>query len=392
LLSKKLASITPSFTIGISTKVNEMKRNGIAITNLSIGEPDFFTPERAKAAGIQAIEMNKTKYDAAEGLRDLREAICLKLKEENSMDYKLDEIVVSSGAKHSITNALMALLDPGDEVLIPKPYWVSYPEMVKLTGGVPVFVETQRANDFKVTVEDLKACLSDRTKAIFITNPSNPTGAVYSREELLPIAEFLVDKGVYIIADEIYEKIVFDQTFTSIASLSEAIKEMTITVNGMSKSTSMTGWRIGYTASTRPIAKAMATIQGHLVSHPATISQYAALESLSCKEEMAEMKNAYAKRRDLVSGLLSEIEGIDFVRPEGAFYVFIDVSAFKSKLPASDSLSIQVCDLLLEKFQLALVPGIAFGLDNYVRASTAASEDTLREGMSKLAAFAASLK
>lgn len=391
MLSKKLSAITPSFTIGISTKVNEMKRNGIAITNLSIGEPDFFTPDRAKEAGILAIQTNKTKYDAAEGLRDLRAAICKKLKDENQLTYTAEEIVVSSGAKHSITNALMALLDPGDEVLIPKPYWVSYPEMVKLTGGVPVFVETQRANDFKVTVEDLAPVITAQTKAIFITNPSNPTGAVYSSEELRPIAEFLVEKGIYIIADEIYERIVFDQPFTSVASLSEEIKKMTITINGMSKSTSMTGWRIGYTASEKPIAKAMGTIQGHLVSHPATISQYAALESLSCQDEMVNMKNAYGKRRDLVSGLLSEIEGIDFIRPQGAFYVFIDVSGLKSKLPAADSLSIQVCDLLLEKFQLALVPGIAFGMDDYVRASTAASEETLKEGMAKLAAFAASL-
>lgn len=391
MLSKKLTSITPSFTIGISTKVNEMKRNGIAITNLSIGEPDFFTPERAKDAGIRAIQQNKTKYDAAEGLRDFRSAICTKLKEENDLDYTIEEIVVSSGAKHSITNALMALLDPGDEVLIPKPYWVSYPEMVKLTGGVPVFVETQRVNDFKVTVEDLMPHLNERTKVIFITNPSNPTGAVYSREELLPLSEFLVSKGIYIIADEIYERIVFDQPFKSVASLSNEIKEMTITINGMSKSTSMTGWRIGYTASNREIAKAMATIQGHLVSHPATISQYAALESLSCRDEMIMMKDAYAKRRDLVSGLLEKIEGIDFIRPQGAFYVFINVSGLKSKLPQAESLSIQVCDLLLEKHQLALVPGIAFGLDDYVRASTAASEEILREGMAKLADFAASL-
>jgi aspartate aminotransferase len=391
MLAKKLDSITPSFTIGISTKVNEMKKNGIAITNLSIGEPDFFTPERAKEAGIRAIKENKTKYDAAEGLKDLRTAICKKLLEENDLVYDAADIVVSSGAKHSITNALMAMLNPGDEVLIPKPYWVSYPEMVKLTGGVPIFVETQRKNDFKATVDDLVPYLSERTKLIFITNPSNPTGAVYSREELEPLVQFLVEKGIYIISDEIYERIVFDQTFTSVASLSDAAKAMTITINGMSKSTSMTGWRIGYTASSRPIAKAMATIQGHLVSHPATISQYAALESLSCKDEMKLMKEAYSKRRDLVAELLSAIKGLDFVYPRGAFYVFIDISALKEKLPKAESLSIQVCDLLLDRYQLALVPGIAFGMDDYVRVSTAASEETLREGMGKLAAFVAAL-
>lgn len=391
MLAKILGNITPSFTIGISTKVNEMKKNGIAITNLSIGEPDFFTPERAKQAGIRAIQENRTKYDAAEGLKDLRIAICKKLKDENALDYEFSDIVVSSGAKHSITNALMALINPGDEVLIPKPYWVSYPEMVKLTGGIPIFVDTKRINDFKVTPEDLEPYINDRTKLIFITNPSNPTGAVYARGELEPLVQYLVEKGVYIIADEIYERIVFDQAFTSVASLSDAAKAMTITVNGMSKSTSMTGWRIGYTASTREIAKAMATIQGHLVSHPSTISQYTALESLTCKEEMHTMKEAYKKRRDLVADLLAGIEGLDFIYPHGAFYVFINIHALKSKLPSSDSLSIQVCDLLLEKHQLALVPGIAFGMDDYIRVSTAASEEILREGMGKLADFVASL-
>ncbi len=385
MLSKKLAFVTPSVTIGISTKVNELKKQGFQIVNLSIGEPDFFTPEKAKEAGIQAIHDNKTKYDAAAGVKELRDAIAIKLKEENGVSYTADEIVVSSGAKHCITNALIALLDDGDEVLIPKPYWVSYPEMVKLTGGVPVFVETQKSNDFKATIEDLEKVITDKTKIIFITNPSNPSGAVYTKAELEPIVNYLTEKGIYIIADEIYEKICYNNAFVSIASLSEKAKEMTITINGLAKSASMTGWRIGYTASNLTLAKAMGTIQGHLVSHPATISQYAAIAAIqSCQEDMKIMLEAYRARKDRAIELFKDIKGVDLVRPDGAFYLFVDMSILKNKIEWTDSFSVKLCDILLDEYKLAIVPGAAFGLDDYVRLSIAADLKDIEYGINSI--------
>lgn len=382
MLSKKLASVTPSVTIGISTKVNELKKQGVQIVNLSIGEPDFFTPEKAKNAGIKAIQDNKTKYDAAAGVKELREAIVEKLKVENNVSYTVDEIVVSSGAKHCITNALIALLDPCDEVLIPKPYWVSYPEIVKLLGGVPVFVETQKQNDFKVTVADLEKVITDKTKVIFITNPSNPSGAIYTKEELEPVVNFLIEKGIYIIADEIYERIDYTGKFTSIASLSEKAKEMTVTINGLAKSASMTGWRIGYTATNLELAKAIGSLQGHLVSHPSTISQHAAIEAIkSCQDEVKIMVDAYRSRKDRAIELFNDIKGVDLVRPDGAFYLFVDMSVLKDKIDWKDSFSVKICDVLLEKYQLAIVPGAAFGLDDYVRLSIAADIKDIESGI-----------
>ncbi len=382
MLSKKLASVTPSVTIGISTKVNELKKQGVQIVNLSIGEPDFFTPEKAKNAGIKAIQDNKTKYDAAAGVKELREAIVEKLKVENNVSYTVDEIVVSSGAKHCITNALIALLDPCDEVLIPKPYWVSYPEIVKLLGGVPVFVETQKQNDFKVTVADLEKVITDKTKVIFITNPSNPSGAIYTKEELEPVVNFLIEKGIYIIADEIYERIDYTGKFTSIASLSEKAKEMTVTINGLAKSASMTGWRIGYTATNLELAKAIGSLQGHLVSHPSTISQHAAIEAIkSCQDEVKIMVDAYRSRKDRAIELFNDIKGVDLVRPDGAFYLFVDMSVLKDKIDWKDSFSVKICDVLLEEYQLAIVPGAAFGLDDYVRLSIAADIKDIESGI-----------
>lgn len=385
MLSKKLSSITPSVTIGISTKVGELKKQGVNIINLSIGEPDFFTPDKVKAAGIAAIEANKTKYDAAAGVKELRDAIVNKLKVENNISYTADEIVVSSGAKHCITNALIALLDSGDEVLIPKPYWVSYPEIVKLLGGVPVFVETQKQNDFKVTVADLEKVITPKTKAIFITNPSNPSGAVYSKEELQPVVEYLIEKGIYILADEIYERIDYNNRFTAIASLSEKAKAMTVTINGLAKSASMTGWRIGYTATNLELAKAIGSIQGHLVSHPCTIAQHAAIAAVNdCQEDVKTMVAAYRQRKDRAIELFNAIEGVDLIRPDGAFYLFVDMSVIKDKVDYTDSFSVKICDLLLEDHQLAIVPGAAFGLDDYVRLSIAADIKDIEEGIRRI--------
>ncbi len=388
MLANKIATITPSLTLGISTKVNEMKKQGISIINLSIGEPDFHTPEAAKKGGIDAIEANLTRYDAASGLHDLRVAICDKLNRENQLDYTPQEIVVTSGAKHAITNALIAILNPGDEVIIPKPFWVSYPEMVKLTGGNPVFVETRLANNFKMTADELRAAVTPATKALILTNPSNPTGAIYTREELTAIADICVEKKICIIADEIYERICYLDTFTSIASLSPEVKALTIIINGLAKSAAMTGWRIGYTASSLELAKAMGMIQGHLVSHPATISQYAALKALTdSAADMAKMVETYKARRDDIVGILADIPGLSIVQPDGAFYIFMDLSALQEKLPHQGSFSVALCDRLLEEYQVAFVPGVAFGMDTFIRMSYATDMDSIREGLRRLKAF-----
>jgi len=392
MLSQKAKTITPSVTLGISTKVKEMKSQGIEITNLSVGEPDFNTPEKAKNAGIETINSNKTRYDAAPGLKELRIAAAKKLKVENGLDYDFENIVISSGAKHAITNALIALVDPGDEVIVPMPYWVSYPEMIKLTGGVPVFVDTAFENNFKLTADELKASITDKTKILFITNPSNPTGAVYSKDELMAIAKVCLENNIIIFADEIYERICFKDTFTSIASLSDAIKDITVIINGMSKSAAMTGLRIGYTATNKTLAKAIGSLQGHLVSHPSTISQYMALTALEeCASDIEAMVETYRGRRDTCVELFNEIDEISIVEPDGAFYIFMNISKIRNKVNPKESLSLEVCDRLLNDYKLAVVPGIAFGKDDYLRMSYATDMDTIKTGISKIKTFVESL-
>ena len=304
---------------------------------------------------------------------------------ENHVHYKPDEIVVSSGAKHAITNTLLALLDPGDEVLLPAPYWTSYPEIIKLCGGVPVIIDTQKENDFKVTAEALKPYISTRTKLLLINNPSNPTGAVYCENELQPLVDLCVLENIFILADEIYERICFDQPFVSVPSLSEAARQQTILVNGFSKSAAMTGWRLGYTASNATIAKAISTIQGHLVSHPSTITQWAGYGALTeGKEAMDKMVNTYKSRRDLLLPLLDALPNTTYVTPKGAFYLFIDLSAYRDKIVFEPSFSVAFTDKLLLEHQVAVVPGIAFGNDNYIRISYATDLHVVIEGLNRL--------
>lgn len=392
MFSKKISTITPSYTIGISTKVNELKNQGLDIINLSIGEPDFFTPTASKEKAIEAINNNKTKYDSASGLKDLRAVIQNKLKLENNINYDIDEIIISSGAKHAITNTLITFIDNGDEVIIPKPYWVSYPEMVKLIGGKPVFIDTNQDQSFKLTASALEKHISNKTKLLFITNPSNPTGAVYTKSELESIVDVCIKNNVYIIADEIYEKICYKDNFVSIASLSDSAKKITITINGLSKSAAMTGWRIGYSACHKDIAKVISSVQGHLVSHPSTISQWAAYGALTlCEEEIEEMVGIYKTRRDKAISILSSIKKLSFVNPEGAFYLFIDISKLRNKFKYEDSFSIEFCNRLLEDYGVAAVPGIAFGMDDYIRLSYACSIEETEEGLRRLKAFIESL-
>ena len=392
MLSNRLGNITPSYTIGISTKVAELNAKGKNIIDLSIGEPDFYIPEKAKQYGIDSLNDNLTKYNMVPGLKILREEICKKLSIENNCSFSIDEIVVSSGAKHSITNTLLALTNPGDEILVPKPYWVSYPEMIKLVNAVPVFIDTDKANDFKLTRDVLEKYITPKTKMLFLNNPSNPTGAIYTKEELIDIANVCLENNIYILADEIYERIHYNDNFTSISSLGEDIKNISIIVNGFSKSAAMTGLRIGYTASSKEIAKALSTIQGHLVSHPSLTAQYIAYGALKeCSKDIDDMVNTYKYRRDLFIYKLDKINNLGYVTPDGAFYIFIDLSLYKDKLDFEDSFSIEFCNQLLDKYEVAAVPGIAFGLDDYIRISYACSEEKFLTGIDRLNAFLTSL-
>lgn len=388
MLSNRLNVISPSCTIGISSKVKNMRESGLDVINLSIGEPDFNVPKRAIECGIESLNKNCTKYDLVPGITILREEICKKLLEENNCCYSPDEIVVSSGAKNAITNALLIVTDPGDEVLIPKPYWVSYSEMTKLVNAVPVPIVTDKTNDFKLTSDLLKKHITDKTKMLLLNNPSNPTGSVYTKEELLDIVNVCLEKNIYILSDEIYERICYNDGFVSIASLGEEVKNITITVNGFAKSAAMTGLRLGYTASNKEIAKGISSIQGHLVSHPSLTSQYIGYGSLKyCKDDIDNMVKTYKSRRDLITSKLNTIKYVDYIYPNGAFYVFVDLSQVAEKYKYNESFSIEFCDEFLSKYNVAIVPGKAFGIDEYVRVSYACSEEEFLEGLSRLESF-----
>ena len=388
MLSKRLDVITPSCTIGISSKVKSMKDSGIDVISLSIGEPDFNVPRKAIESGIDSLNKDYTKYDLVPGLAILREEICKKLLEENNCHYSVDEIVLSSGAKNAITNALLVTTDPGDEVLIPKPYWVSYSEMTKLVNAVPIPIETDKKNDFKLTGDLLRKYITDKTKMLLLNNPSNPTGSVYTKEELLDIANICLEKNIYILSDEIYERICYNDQFVSVASLGEDIKDITITVNGFAKSVAMTGLRLGYTASNKEIAKGISSIQGHLISHPSLTSQYIGYGALKyCKEDVDNMVKTYKNRRDLITSRLDTMKYVNYVYPNGAFYVFIDLSQVAKKYSYKDSFSIEFCDEFLSKYKVAIVPGKAFGIDEYVRISYACSEQEFLEGLNRLEKF-----
>lgn len=392
MISNRLSSITPSYTIDINNKIYELKNNGIDIINLTIGEPDFNIPEKAKFTGINSLNSNFTKYDLVPGLNILREEICKKLLLENNCVYSTDEIVVSSGAKHSITNTILALTNFDDEILLPKPYWTSYPEIIKLLNCKPIFIETKLENNFKVNYYELEKYITNKTKILILNNPSNPTGSIYTKEELLKIVEICSKHNIYILSDEIYEKICFNNKFTSVASLNDIAKNITVTINGFSKSTSMTGLRIGYSASNKSIARAITTIQGHLVSHPCLTSQYIAYSALKdCSYEINNMVNKYKSRRDLVCNKLDKIKNLKYIYPNGAFYVFISISDIKNKFNFKGSFSTKFCNDLLNKYRVATVPGIAFGMDNFIRISFSSNEDILLEGLDRLNLFISDL-
>lgn len=387
IYSKKYTSIEPSITLAISAKEKKMKSEGIDVIGFSVGEPDFDTPDNIKEAAIEAIRKKPITYTAASGMPELKSAIVRKLKNDNGLDYDASEIVVSNGAKHSLRNAIEAISNPGDQIIIPAPYWVSYLELVKMSGAIPVILEGKEENNFKISAEDILGACNENTKAIIINSPSNPTGAVYTKEELLKIAEAAMKKNLIIISDEIYEKLIYDGSHTSIASLSSEIKERTIVINGMSKAYAMTGWRIGYTASNKKLASIMSNIQSHATSNPNTVAQYASIEALNgTQDSISFMKKEFHERRDLMVQLVNSIDCLSCKTPEGAFYVMVNISKVIGKTISGQKISnsLDFADFLLEKARVAVVPGIAFGADHYIRLSYAASKEKIQEGIRRI--------
>lgn len=385
--SEKYSSIEPSVTLAISAKEKNMKAEGIHVIGFSVGEPDFQTPVNIRNAAIDAINNKPITYTAASGLPDLKKAVIAKLNHDNSLSYDISEIVISNGAKHSLRNSIEAITNPGDEIIIPSPYWVSYVELVKMSGGKPVIVHGKEENEFKVSADDIRNVISDKTKGIIINSPSNPTGAVYTETELRQIGDLAEEKDIIIISDEIYEKLIYDGNHVSIASFSPEIKDRTILINGMSKAYAMTGWRIGYTASNKKIASIMSNLQSHATSNPNTVAQYASIEALQgCQDSISSMKKEFHKRRDLMAKMINEIDLLHCNPPKGAFYIMVNISKILGKTFRGTTIhnSIDFSDYLLEQGKVAVVPGIAFGDDDFVRLSYATSEENIREGIRRI--------
>ncbi|MFV0363548.1 MAG: pyridoxal phosphate-dependent aminotransferase [Suipraeoptans sp.] len=394
-LSKKAAMVKPSSTLAITAKAKKLKASGVDIVGFGAGEPDFDTPENIKQAGIRAINEGFTKYTPASGTDELRDAISKKFKDFNNLDYKRSQIIVSNGGKHSLTNIFEAILCPGDEVIIPAPYWLTYPEIVKLSDGVPVYVYGRKENDLKVTAAQVEEAITDKTKALILNTPSNPTGTIYSREELQAIADVVVKHDIYVVADEMYEYLIYgDKKHVSIASLGEEIYERTITCSGVSKSYSMTGWRIGYTGSSDEIAKLMGSVQSHQTSNPCSIAQKAALEAITGPQDSVEaMKVEFDKRRQYMYERITNMPYVECLEPEGAFYVFVDFSNVVGKsykgVEIKDAAA--CADILLESFNVAVVPCADFGFDNHVRLSYAISMKAIEKGLNRIEDFLKSL-
>lgn len=388
MLAKRVNEIETSTTTMIFAEAKKLRAKGINIIDLSVGEPDFNTPNNIKEAGKSAIEGNKTKYTFNEGTVELRNAIIAKLKRDNQLDYKLNEIIVSSGAKQGVFNAIFALVNPGDEVIISSPYWVSYPSMVSLAGGKSVIIDTDENTGFKITPEQLSTAVSSKTKLLILCNPSNPTGTVYTIEELKALAEIVKRNNFYVISDEIYEKLIYDDLdFISFASLDEGIKKRTILVNGLSKSFAMTGWRIGYAAASEEIISAMNRIQSHTTSHASTISQQAAVEAIVGPQNViTEMLSEFNKRREYLLKEISNIGQFTCYKPHGAFYLFPNISKYLHRKLTTFQIenSHDFVIYLLNEAHVATVPGSAFGSEGYLRISYSTSMDNLQEAISRL--------
>ena len=386
-ISKKASAISPSPTLAIDSKFKEMKKEGIPVVGFGAGEPDFNTPENIKNAGIEAIKNNITKYTPASGTLELKAAICQKLKRDTGLEYSTSNIVISNGGKHSLTNTFTCICDPGDEVILPAPYWVSYPEMIKLADAVPVIIEGAEENNFKFTAEQLESAITPKTRALVLNTPSNPTGMVYTKDELEKIAEIAVKNNIYIIFDEIYEKLVYEGEHTNIATLGDEIRDLTIIVNGLAKTYAMTGWRIGYVAANKKLAKAMGNIQSHATSNPNSIAQAAAVEALNGDQSIIEtMKKTYIERRDYMVDKINSIDGLSCKTPHGAFYVFMNVKDVLNKEHYGKMINTanELCQDILDRALVALVPSEGFGVDGYVRLSYATSMDTIKTGLDRI--------
>ena len=388
MISKRVRAIKPSPTLVIDAKAKQLKQQGENIINFGPGEPDFDTPDHIKDAAIKAINEGYTKYLPVGGTPELKKAICDKLKRDNGLDYLPQEIIVSCGAKHSIYNLFQTIIDEGDEIIIPAPFWVSYTDMVVLAGGKPVIINAQDKTGFKITSKQVEDAISKNTKAIIINSPSNPTGAAYSAQELSEIAQVCLKHNLLIIADDIYEKLVYDNfKFTSVASISKEAKEATIVINGVSKAYAMTGWRIGYAAGRKEIIDGMAKVQSQSTSNPTSISIKAAAQALNGSQEPVEtMRKEFEKRRNFIVERLNKIEGLKCLKPQGAFYVFPNVesilgASFKGVKIETDA---QLADFLLDEAKVATVPGSAFGADGYIRLSYAASLENIKEGTDRI--------
>lgn len=387
-IANRVKNISPSPTLAITALAKRLKTEGKDILSFGAGEPDFDTAQNIKDKAIEAIQSGFTKYTDVGGTNELKEAICRKFQSENNLTYTKKEVLVSCGAKHSLYNIFQAILNPGDKVIIPCPYWVSYPEMVSLAGGKTVILKTKEKRGFKITANELIKKINKKVRAIIINSPSNPTGMIYSKEELLAIARVAVENKILVVSDEIYEKIVYNGIqHISIASLSPEIKQQTIVVNGASKSYSMTGWRIGYAAGPENIIKAMDNIQSHSTSNPTSISQKAALESINGSQEfVGKMVTAFKDRRDYMVLRLNKIKGISCLMPQGAFYAFPNIKRLFSKKFNGKEIksSLDLTSFLIEEMNVAVVPGIAFGDDNYIRLSYATSMENIQKGMDRI--------
>ena len=383
-IANRMENLSPSVTMAITALARELKAQGKDILSFSAGEPDFDTPEIIKQAAIKAINDGQTKYTAVEGIIATKQAIINKLKKDHNLDYKLDNILISNGAKHSLFNLFQVLIENGDEVIIPAPYWVTYPEQVKFSDGVPVFIDTDDSTEFKITPEQLKAAITPKTKVLLLNTPSNPTGSVYTKEELIALGKVLEGTDIIVLSDEMYEKIIYNgKKFTAAAEVSEDMFKRTVTINGLSKAVAMTGWRFGYLASPDvKLVKALTKLQGQVTSNINTMTQYAAIPALEgdADADIEMMRAAFEERKNIVVKSFNEIKGLSTIDPDGAFYAFVNI-----KDVTNDSM--KFCADLLEQKGVALVPGLAFGTEGYVRFSFATDLATIQEGIKRIKEF-----
>ncbi len=387
-ISDKSKQVTPSSTLALTAKINAMVADGLDVVKFGAGEPDFDTPDHIKSAAVEALNQGFTKYTPVAGITELREAIVDKFERDNGLSYEANQVIVSCGAKHTIYNILQAICNPGDEVIFAAPYWVSYIEMVKLADATPIVINTTPDQNFALTPDQIKSAVTEKTKAIIICSPSNPTGTTYSTESLQMIAELAVEHQFYLISDEIYEALLYDGAkHRSLASFGDAVKSLTFVVNGVSKAYSMTGWRIGYTAGPEDAIKAMSKIQSHSTSNPTSIAQRAALAAITGSQEpVVEMVKAFQKRRDLICQRLDDIDGVEYVRPQGAFYIFPDFSAHYGRTINGHSInsSQELATYFLDEAKVGAVPGDGFGADNHMRFSFATSEIEINRGLDRI--------